>query len=90
MMKLLASKHFPLHPPRRKLKLDKLCQAIGKVTGTETSSDAVFDNLTELKGRGYVNTEPKIILRDEIDTCEFEIWLTPLGRSELMKKLQAS
>jgi hypothetical protein len=89
-MKLLATKHFPLHPPRKKLKLTKLCMAISKVMGSEASVDAAFENLTELKGRGYVNTEPKIIMKDEIESAEFEVWLTPLGRTELQKKLAAS
>ena len=89
LMKLLATKHFPLQKPRRKVKLGVLMQAIAKI-GTAAPSPEVFDNLNELKGRGHVNTEPKILLREEAETAEFEIWLTPLGRTELKKKLAAS
>ena len=39
--------------------------------------------MCELKGRGHVNTEPKIILKEEVHDVEFEVWLTPLGRREL-------
>jgi len=55
--------------------------------GTATNPEELFANLVELKGRGYVNTIPKIILKEEAPTAEFEVWLTPLGRTELQKKL---
>ncbi len=88
MMKLLSTKHFPLRAPRRKVKLDLLAKAVGKVAGGDvTEITPLFDNLCELKGRGLVNTIPKIILREEADEAEFEIWLTPLGRTELERKL---
>lgn len=87
LMKLLASKHFPLLPPRRKVKVEVLEKAVAKI-GTPTAGSQLFDELVELKGRGYVNTIPKIILKEEVQTAEFEVWLTPLGRSELEKKLQ--
>jgi hypothetical protein len=90
LMKLLATKHFPLQSPRPKLKLEKLLKALERVMGSPPDADTAFENLTELKGRGYVNTEPKIIMKDELDSVEFEIWLTPLGRTELGKKLAAS
>ena len=89
LTKLLATKHFPLQKPRRKVKLEVLVKAVAKI-GTAASSQEVFVNLNELKGRGHVNTEPKILLKEEAETAEFEIWLTPLGRTELKKKLAAS
>jgi hypothetical protein len=86
LMKLLASKHFPLRAPRRKVNMVQLTKAMAKI-GNPVDVTALFDNMVELKGRGYVNTIPKIIMRDEIETAEFEVWLTPLGRTELLKKL---
>ncbi|MGE0709612.1 MAG: hypothetical protein AB7N76_23855 [Planctomycetota bacterium] len=86
LMKLLSTKHFPLNSPRRKVKLDTLSKAMEKI-GTPSALDPLFENLCELKGRGYVNTVPKIILKEESSTAEFEVWLTPLGRTELEKKL---
>lgn len=86
LMKLLATKHFPLRSPRPTIKLEKLIAVLARIEIT-ASTDECFDNLNELKGRGYVNTQPKIIMKDEIDTAEFEVWLTPLGRTELRKKL---
>ncbi len=86
LMKILASKHFPLQAPRPKLKLDKLVAALGRL-GTQSTQEAAFVELCELKGKGWVNTDPKIILREEFETAQFEVWLTPLGRTELGKKL---
>lgn len=86
LMKLLSTKHFPLQAPRRKVKLDMLVKAMAKI-GNACEGEALFENMIELKGRGYVNTVPKIILLEEASTAEFEVWLTPLGRTELMKQL---
>tara|TARA_B100000965_G_scaffold402221_1_gene427687 strand:- start:1392 stop:1682 length:291 start_codon:yes stop_codon:yes gene_type:complete len=86
LMKLLSTKHFPLQSPRRKVKLAQLEKAMEKI-GSPTERGPLFENLCELKGRGYVNTIPKIILKEEAETAEFEVWLTPLGRTELQKKL---
>ncbi len=86
LMKLLSTKHFPLRAPRRSVKLEMLEKAMSKI-GASTTSEELFANLVELKGRGYVNTIPKIILKEEALTAEFEVWLTPLGRTELQKKL---
>ena len=66
LMKLLSTKHFPLQAPRPKLKLEKVCKALERL-GSTTDGGTAFENLNELKGRGFVNTEPKIILKDEID-----------------------
>lgn len=84
-MKLLSLKHFPLKKPRPKLKFEKLITALERM-GTNTETDALFDLMNTLKGRGICNTEPKIIMRDELDE-PFEIWLTPLGRTELTKRV---
>ncbi len=86
IMKLLATKHFPLSKPRRSVKMAMLVKAMAKI-GHPASQELIFENLNELKGRGYVNTDPKIMLREEVETAEFEIWLTPLGRTELKTRL---
>jgi hypothetical protein len=86
LMKLLSTKHFPLSHPRPKIKFPKLIAVLERIKVTAVQ-DEVFDNLNELKGRGLVNTNPKIIMKDEISEAEFEIWLTPLGRTELQKRM---
>ena len=86
LMKLLSTKHFPLQRPRTKVKMDFLLKLLAKI-GCETTVEPAYMNLNELKGKGYANTEPKILMKDEIATAEFELWLTPLGRTELQKRL---
>ena len=86
LMKLLSTKHFPLRSPRPTIKLEKLIAVLERIELTATKTE-LFDNMNELKGRGHVNTQPKIILKDEIEDAEFEVWLTPLGRTELAKKM---
>lgn len=85
LMKLLAMKHFPLRKPRPQVDMAKLVTALGRL-GCETTAEAAFDELITLKGRGIANTEPKIIMKDEMATAKFEVWLTPLGRTELEKE----
>ena len=87
LMKLLTSKHFPLEPPRKKVKLGMLLKLLKKL-GVEIEEETAFFELCQMKGTGVVNTNPKIIMKDEIDTAEFEIWLTPLGRTELVRQLE--
>ncbi|MCO5171395.1 MAG: hypothetical protein M9894_34260 [Planctomycetes bacterium] len=86
LMKLLSMKHFPLKPPRPKLNVGKLAEALKRL-GTETEVPPLFEALCTLKGRGLANTEPKIILKEEMTTALFEAWLTPLGSTELQKRL---
>lgn len=86
LMKLLAMKHFPLKPPRPKLTMGKVVEALKRL-GTETTTPPAFEALCTLKGQGLANTEPKIIMKEEMETAQFEAWLTPLGRTELEKKL---
>lgn len=86
LMKLLAMKHFPLKPPRPKLTMKKVVEALSRL-GTKTNTPPAFEALCTLKGQGLANTEPKIIMKDEMESAEFEAWLTPLGRTELEKKL---
>lgn len=85
LMKLLAMKHFPLQRPRPQVDIAKLVTALGRL-GCETTVEAAFEELITLKGRGIANTEPKIILREELESAKFEVWLTPLGRTELEKE----
>jgi hypothetical protein len=86
LMKLLSMKHFPLKPPRPKLTLGKLLEALKRL-GTETTIPPLFEALCTIKGKGLANTEPKIILKEEMETAQFEAWLTPLGSTELQKRL---
>lgn len=82
LMRLLAMKHFPLKTPRPKVGIPKLTEALKRL-GTDLPVDLVFEILCNLKGRGIANTEPKIIMKEEMHTAQFEVWLTPLGRTEL-------
>lgn len=86
LMKLLALKHFPLKPPRPKLGMAKLQEALKRL-GTTAEVQPLFEALCTLKGKGYANTEPKIIMKEEMTTAQFEAWLTPLGHTELEKRL---
>lgn len=85
LLKMLAMKHFPLKPPRPKLTMAKVVEALKRLQA-ETDLPTAFEALCTLKGQGLANTEPKIILRDEIESATFEAWLTPLGRTELEKR----
>lgn len=86
LMKLLSLKHFPLKPPRPKLTMAKLGEALKRL-GTSAEIPPLFEALCTLKGRGLANTEPKIIMKEEMNTASFEAWLTPLGSTELEKRL---
>lgn len=86
LMKLLSMKHFPLKPPRPKLTIGKMGEALKRL-GTEAQVVPLFETLCTLKGRGLANTEPKIIMKEEMTTAQFEAWLTPLGHTELEKRL---
>jgi hypothetical protein len=86
LMKLLSMKHFPLKPPRPKLTIGKVAEALKRL-GTDTPVPPLFEALCTLKGRGLANTEPKIIMKEEMTTAQFEAWLTPLGHTELEKRL---
>lgn len=89
LMKLLSMKHFPLKPPRPKLTIGKVVEALKRL-GTDTPVQPLFEVLCTLKGRGLANTEPKIILKEEMTTAQFEAWLTPLGHTELEKRLASA
>jgi len=84
LMKLLAMRHFPAKPPRPKLGMAKITEALKRL-GTETTPEAAFDALCVLKGQGMAQTDPRIIEKAEIDSATFEVWLTPMGRTEAEK-----
>lgn len=88
LLKLLSMKHFT-KTPRPKVGLKKLAEALSRL-GVTSSADALIEPLLALKGRGYAQTDPKIILKEEFPSAEFEVWPTPLGLSELQKRLEAS
>ena len=84
LVNLLAMRHFPPKPPRPKLGMKKITEALRRL-GTETNPEDAFDALCILKGRGLAQTEPRIIEKGEIGSAEFEVWLTPMGRTEAEK-----
>jgi hypothetical protein len=89
LLKLLSTKHFT-KTPRPKVGLKKLAEALNRLGVTGVSAEALVEPLLALKGRGYAQTEPKIILKEEFPTAEFEVWPTPLGLSELARRLEAA
>ncbi len=86
LMKILMAGPWRKDPKGPKLGLDKLAEVLGKL-GTPCQPGDIVEPLQNAKGRGYMNTEPKIILKEEWPTAEFQLWLTPLGRNELQKRL---
>ncbi len=86
LMKMLMAGPWQRAPKGPKLGLDKLSEALGKL-GTPCGPAEIVEPLQNAKGRGYMNTEPKIILKEEWPTAEFQLWLTPLGKNELQKRL---
>jgi len=86
LMKLCMAGPWAKNPKGPKLKLDKLAEALTKL-GTACKASEVIEPLNNAKGRGFMNTEPKIILKEEWPTVEFNIWLTPIGKTELQKRL---
>ena len=89
LLKLLSTKHFT-KTPRPKVGLNKLAEALTRLGVTGVSPAALVEPLLALKGRGYAQTEPKIILKEEFPNAEFEVWPTPLGLSELTRRLDAA
>jgi hypothetical protein len=86
LMKMLMTGPWQKNPKGPKLQLAKLAEALGKL-GTPCQPTDVIEPLNTNKGRGFMNTEPKIILKEEWPTVEFNIWLTPIGKNELQKRL---
>jgi hypothetical protein len=89
LLKLLSTKHFT-KTPRPKVGLNKLAEALTRLGVTGVSPGALVEPLLALKGRGYAQTDPKIILKEEFPTAEFQVWPTPLGLSELTRRLEAA
>jgi hypothetical protein len=86
LMKMLMAGPWQKNPKGPKLGLNKLSEALGKL-GTPIQPNDIVEPLQNCKGRGYMNTDPKIILKEEWPTAEFQLWLTPLGKNELQKRL---
>jgi len=86
LMKMLMAGPWQKNPKGPKLTLARLSEAMGKL-GTPVEATAVVEPLQNAKGRGYMNTDPKIILKEEWPTAEFQLWLTPLGKNELQKRM---
>jgi hypothetical protein len=86
LMKLLQAGPWIKNPKGPKVGLAKIAEALSKL-GTSCQATEIVEPLQTCKGRGYMNTEPKIILKEEWPTAEFQLWLTPLGKTELQKRL---
>jgi hypothetical protein len=86
LMKLLMAGPWLKSPKGPKLGLKKLAEALNKL-GTPVKPGDVIEPLQNAKGRGFMNTEPKIILNEEWAAAEFQLWLTPLGKNELEKRM---
>lgn len=87
LMKLLMAGPWQKAPKGPKLSLNRLAEAMGKLGTPVNKPGDVIEPLQNAKGRGYMNTEPKIILKEEWPTVEFQLWLTPLGKNELEKRM---
>jgi hypothetical protein len=82
LLKLLTAPIFG-RSPRPQVDFKRLVAAHERL-GLPTPTPAQLrDAMQMLKGRGSVNTQPKILLREELETCRFEVWITPLGRDHL-------
>lgn len=82
LLKLLTMNTFQ-RSPRPKVTVGKLESALGKIGVVGVTQADLVSALQLTKGRGYANTQPKILLPNELTTAEFEIWITPLGRDYL-------
>lgn len=74
-------------PRGPQLGLTKMAEALGKLGTPGVAPDMIIEPLQNVKGRGWVQTDPKIILKEEWPTAGFQLWLTPLGRTELERRL---
>lgn len=81
-LKLLTAAPFQ-KTPRRKVTVPKLVRALSKMLKTEIDQAEFVAIFLQSKAKGNANTTPKILLPDEIETAEFQIWITPLGRQLL-------
>ena len=86
LMKMLQMSPWQKVPRGPKISLARISEALGKMS-TPVPVDGIVEPLLNLKGRGWVQTDPKIILKEEWPTVEFQLWLTPLGKTELTRKL---
>jgi hypothetical protein len=92
IMKMLTAGPWrrPDTPRGPKLGIAKVVEALGKLGTPGLKPDAIVAALQNVKGPGWVQTDPKIILKEEWPTVEFQLWLTPLGKTELEKRVSAS
>lgn len=88
LLKLLTAKPFQ-RSPRPQVNVQKLTTGIQRMGEPDVTVEQVISALQTLKGRGYANTTPKILMPDELQTASFEIWITPLGRDTLAAALQS-
>ena len=86
LMKMLTAGPWQKAPKGPKLGLPKIVEALGKLGTPGVKPDGMIEPLQNVKGRGWVQTDPKIILKEEWPTVEFNLWLTPLGKTELEKR----
>jgi hypothetical protein len=89
LMKMLQMGPWQKVPHGPKITLARIAEAMGKM-GTAVAAPAIVEPLLNVKGRGWVQTDPKIILKEEWPTAEFQLWLTPLGKTELQKRAETA
>lgn len=82
LLKLLTAGPFQ-RSPRPQVTVAKLVTALGRMKVENVDQQSLVKSLQTMKARGFANTIPKILLPEEIDTAQFEVWITPLGRSNL-------
>ncbi len=87
LLKLLGTKHFTKPPPRPKVGLAKLAEALRRLGTPGIAPEAIVEPLLGLKGRGWAQTAPKIIMKEEFAEAQFEVWPTPLGLTELARRV---
>jgi hypothetical protein len=86
-LKLLTAKPFQKRP-RPNVTVGKLHTAMGRM-GNEVELEDLLATLQRMKGQGFANTIPKILLPDELASAQFQIWITPLGRDALHSALSS-
>lgn len=86
LLKLLTAGPFQ-RSPRPKVSVGKLVTALQRMGNAEANQADLVVSLQQVKGKGYANTQPKILLPSELETATFEIWITPLGRDALAAAL---
>src|SRR5262245_14793904 len=62
-----------------------ISKALEKI-GSPCPPDQIIEPLLNVKGKGWVQTQPRIIEKQEWPKMNFQLWLTGLGMTELQKR----